>query len=202
MYYFDSNATLAEPIKSIKTKHLIEGFTSCHKRITASGITPILLRLDNKIFSDLIDTIHSKNLKYQLANTYDHHHKLAERAIQTFKAHFTSIMNGRDACFPPHLWCRLIPQAEQTLNFLRRSRINPKLSAYNQIYGLFDFNSTPLAPLGTKFIVYEKNPNTFPLGLTTVNTVGTLALLQLTTKITKSTSIPLRRLDTVTPLYY
>ena len=64
MYDFDSNAILAEPIKSKKTKHLIEGFTSCHKQITAEGITPILLRLDNDISRDLIAASHSKNLKY------------------------------------------------------------------------------------------------------------------------------------------
>ena len=67
-------------------------------------------------------------------------------------------MNGCDARFPPHLWCYLIPQVEQTLNFLRHSRINPKLSSYKQIYGLFDFNSTPLAPLGIKVNVYEPKP--------------------------------------------
>ena len=69
MYDFDSNAILSEPIKIRKTKHLIEGFNLCHKRITAADITPILLRLNNEISSDLISAIHSKSLKYQLANT-------------------------------------------------------------------------------------------------------------------------------------
>ena len=130
MYDFDYNAILAEPIKSRKTKHLIKGFTSCHKRITASGITPILLRLDNKISGDLIAVIHSKNLKYQLANAYDHRHNLAERTIQTFKAQFISILNGCDAHFPTR---SLVPP-------------NPPV------------NSTPLAPLGTNVIVYEPKP--------------------------------------------
>ena len=39
---------------------------------------------------------------------------------------------------------------------LRRSRINPKLSAYNQIFGNVDFNATPFAPCGTKAMIYEK----------------------------------------------
>ena len=155
MYDFDSNVILVEPIKIRKTKHFIKGFTSCHKRITAAGITPILLRLDNEISSDLIAAINSKNFKYQLNKAYDHRHNLAERAIQTFKAQFISILNGFDAHFPPHCWCRLFPQSEQRLNLLRRSQINPKLSAYNQIYGLFDFNSTPLAPLGTKVSILQ-----------------------------------------------
>ena len=43
-----------------------------------------------------------------------------------------------------------------TLNMLRFSRINPKLSAYSQPEGIFDFNRTPLALLGMKAIVHER----------------------------------------------
>ena len=43
-----------------------------------------------------------------------------------------------------------------TLNMLRRSRINPKMSAYTQLFGSFDYNQTPLAPLGTKTFVHER----------------------------------------------
>jgi hypothetical protein len=43
-----------------------------------------------------------------------------------------------------------------TLNLLRGSRINPKLSAYAQLHGAFDYNKTPLAPPGTKVVIHEK----------------------------------------------
>jgi hypothetical protein len=43
-----------------------------------------------------------------------------------------------------------------TLNMLRRSRINPKLSAYTQIFGVFDYNRTPLAPIGTRTVVHQR----------------------------------------------
>jgi hypothetical protein len=56
-----------------------------------------------------------------------------------------------------HLWCRLIRQATTTLNLLRQSHINPRLSAEAQLNGAFDYNKTPLAPFGTKVIVNE-NP--------------------------------------------
>ena len=55
-------------------------------------------------------------------------------------------------------WCRLLQQAKLTLNLLRPSRLNPKLSAYAQLEGAFDFNRTPLAPPGTRVIAHEK-PN-------------------------------------------
>jgi hypothetical protein len=39
---------------------------------------------------------------------------------------------------------------------LRRSRINPKLSAYTQIFGVFDYNRTPLVPIGTRTVVHQR----------------------------------------------
>ena len=58
--------------------------------------------------------------------------------------------------FPLSNWCRLLPQAKLTLNLLRPSRLNPKLSAYAQLEGAFDFTRPPLAPPGTRVIVHEK----------------------------------------------
>ena len=156
LYDFDSNAILAEPIKSRSSAHLIEGYETCYDLLIRAGIRPIIQRLDNEVSKDLIKAIEDKKLKYQLATAYDHRNNYAERAIQTFKNHFTSILNGCDRDFPPHLWCRIVPQTVITLNFLRKSRINPKLSAYAQIFGHFDFNATPLAPCGMKAIIYEK----------------------------------------------
>jgi hypothetical protein len=57
-----------------------------------------------------------------------------------------------------HLWDRLLPQAVITLNMLRTSRINPKLSAATHIFGQYDFNRAPMAPPGTRIIAHE-TPN-------------------------------------------
>jgi hypothetical protein len=44
-----------------------------------------------------------------------------------------------------------------TLNLLRGSRINPKLSAWAQVHGTFDFkNRTPLGPPGCRVLAHEK----------------------------------------------
>ena len=42
---------------------------------------------------------------------------------------------------------------------LRPSRINPKLSAYIQVWGAFDFNKTPLAPIGCKAVIHDRPEN-------------------------------------------
>ena len=59
-----------------------------------------------------------------------HQRNSAERAIQTFKNHFIAALACTDPNFPMSNWCRLLPRAELTLNLLRPSRLNPKLSAY------------------------------------------------------------------------
>jgi hypothetical protein len=96
-----------------------------------------------------------KGIDFQLTPAM-HRRNMAERAIQTFKNHFIAILAGTDPTFPLHLWDKLIPQAETTLNLLRQSRQHPQLSAHIHLFDPFDYNRTPLAPLGTKAIVHDK----------------------------------------------
>jgi hypothetical protein len=53
------------------------------------------------------------------------------------------------------LWDDFLPQVELTLNLLRFSRRDPTKSANEEVNGKFDYNKMPLAPLGTKGLVYE-----------------------------------------------
>jgi hypothetical protein len=156
LYDYDSNAILASPIKSRSAEDIVVGYEFCYRQLRAAGISPMLQRLDNEASTTLIHAITTKNLQYQLASPHNHRLNPAEHAIQTFKNHFTSCLNGTDTQFPPHLWCRLIPQIVMTLNMLRTLHINPKLSAYSQLFGHFDYNKTPLAPLRTKVVIHER----------------------------------------------
>lgn len=69
-----------------------------------------------------------------------------------------TILCGADVKFPLHLWDRLLPQATTSLNLLRNSRLNPRLSAKEHLNRTFDYSRTPMAPLGTGIILHEK-PN-------------------------------------------
>jgi len=103
---------------------------------------------------------------------YDHRQNNAERAIGIWKDHFVAGLAGLDPNFPMHLWCRLCEQCTQTLNLMRASRINPRLSAEAQLNGAFDYNKTPLAPPGTKVLIHE-TPENAEHGRHTVLTAGT-----------------------------
>jgi hypothetical protein len=80
----------------------------------------------------------------------------AERAIRTFKEHFLAGLSSVYSTFSLHLWDRLSPQAEITLNLLRTSRLHPQLSAAAHFHGLLDYNKTAFAPPGCKIISREK----------------------------------------------
>ena len=97
----------------------------------------------------------SKGIDLQLVPTYDHRTNPAEKAIDTWKRHFIARLASLPPNFPIHLWCRLIPHTNTTLNLLRPSNLNPRLSAYAQLDRAYDYNTTPLAPSGCKAIVYE-----------------------------------------------
>jgi len=98
----------------------------------------------------------AETINFQLVPPHVHCCNAAKWAIQTFKNHFIAGLCSTDNKFPIHLWDRLLPQAELTLNLLRGSCINPCLSAWAQLHGPIDFNRTPIVPPGIHVIVHEK----------------------------------------------
>ncbi len=73
--------------------------------------------------------IKEKGMDYKLIPPGQHRRNQAERAIQTFKAHFISILASVNNKLPLLLWCHLLKPAELTLNLLRQSRVATKISA-------------------------------------------------------------------------
>ncbi len=87
-------------------------------------------------------------MEYELVPPGNHQRNQAERAIQTFKAHFISILAGVDNRFPLSLWCYLLEPTELTLNLLQQSNMAPKILAFAHVHGHHDYMKKPFAPLG------------------------------------------------------
>jgi hypothetical protein len=98
-------------------------------------------------------------MEIQLVPPHNHRVNAAKRAISTFKEHFVAALATVNMLCPLQLWDEFLLQVELTLNLLCFSRRNNLISANHELYGPFDFNKTPLAPLGTKALVYN-NPAT------------------------------------------
>jgi hypothetical protein len=144
------DAILAEPMKNHTAREMIKVYQALLDRLQTAGVVQKRHILDNKCSEEFKATIRKNKMTFQLVPPHDHRINIAEKAIQTFKAHFISILCGTDITFLLHLWCRLLRQSEHTLNMLRHARITPTVSAYAYLWGQHDYNANPFAPLGCK----------------------------------------------------
>jgi len=146
----DSDTILAEPMKNRTAGEMIRAYQVLIDRLNAAGIFPTKHILDNEKSAEFLAVIKKNKMTYQLVPPHDHRRNEAEKAIQTFKDHFIAILCGADKDFQLHLWDRILPQAEHTLNMLRPSRMTPTVLAYAHLWGQHKYNSNPYAPLGCK----------------------------------------------------
>ena len=156
-YHCDSNAILVEPFQSRHDRHRIAAHGRIMTRLKEKGHTIQHQILDNEASKEYRRTITDDwKATYQLVPPNVHRANTAERAIQTFKAHFLSILAGIDISFPNYLWDKLLPQTELTLNLLRQATIAPSLSAWEAFHGAFNYDATPLGPMGCPVIIHNK----------------------------------------------
>ena len=155
LYDHDSNVIIAEPLKSRSKHELIRAYSAIHSHLSKRGLTPHVQMLNNECPAGVKQVMQNSGVAFQLVLPHLHLTNAAERAIATYKDHLIASLRICNPSFPLHLWDRLISQATLTLNLLRPSCINPRLSAEAQLNGAFGFNRTPLAPPGTKVLVFE-----------------------------------------------
>ena len=136
MVAIDSNAILVAPMKSKADKEQRLAYLSMLKRLKQAGVDVRKHVLDNEC-SDRMKELIKSECKLELAPPGCHRRNLAEWGIKLFKNHFLSIMSGVDEAFPTHLWDKLLPQAELTLNLLRQSNATPSVSAHAHLFGVF-----------------------------------------------------------------
>ena len=146
----DSDAILVEAMRNRSAGEMVRAYSVLIGRLHACGIFPTKQVLDNEISKEYKEAIASFGIAYELVPPHNHERNKAERAIQTFKNHFVSILCGADKDFPLYLWSDILRQAEHTLNLLRPSRRIPAVSAYAYMYGQHNYDRNPFAPLGCK----------------------------------------------------
>ena len=155
-YAYDPNYIFALPINSTSNSHIMEAFKQVFKTLTTHGYKPTFNVTDNQAAEPIKEFMQQQNGTVQFVEPNNHRVNAAERAIQTFKNHFISGLCTTDKDFPFQLWNHLTEQAVITCNILRRSRINPDISAYEQLHGhKYDWNAHPLAPPGTRAIIHS-----------------------------------------------
>ncbi len=156
VYDYDSNAILVETLRNRTGPEIKRGYLKIYSLLKDRGCAPTTFILDNEISTILLNAFEKEQLAYQLVPPHNHRRNAAERAIQTWKENFIAGLCSVHPDFPMLEWDRLTFQGMMTLNFLRNSRVNPKLSAWEYLFGRFDYNKTPLAPPGMKLVIHNK----------------------------------------------
>jgi hypothetical protein len=151
-------------MKSRSALEWATAYDTIHQELTVKDFKPKLQTLDNEASTALKNFFTVNDITYQLVPPHCHRRNAAERDIRTFKEHFVDGISSVDPSFPLHLWDRLLPQAEITLNLLRTSQLHPQLSAAAHFHGLVDYNKTDFAPPGYKIISHEKTRKETHLG--------------------------------------
>ena len=134
-YHYDSNTIHAEPLKTRPGLDLMTAYQKLHSLLTKRGLKPHLHILENECTNVFKIFNREVNEKFQLVPPHIHCRNSAERYIRTFKENFIAVISSTHKDFPLHIWCRLLPHASLTLNLLRKSCMNPKLSRYAQLHG-------------------------------------------------------------------
>ena len=156
MVFFHSKANYIK-IEPVRAGHApSEAYQRAYNFFKQKNCTGDWFIADNAVPDSTRKWFEKKNVKVQIVPPNQHRANAAERAIQTFKAHFITILDGVSKSFPWAFWHHLADQAEWTLNMLRPSRANPDVSAYEHVYGEpWDFDKQPMMPLGTKCVALK-----------------------------------------------
>ena len=155
LYDYGSNDILTKPLKNNTTQELVRDQTRLIQYLIDRGLKPSDFRIDNKCPKALKQIFRENSVEFQLCPPNKHHNNQSDKDIDNWKCHLLEGLSGLEPNLPLHIWCYLLPQATQILNLLRRSRINPRLSAEAQFNGAFNYNRTPMAPPGKKVFIHE-----------------------------------------------
>jgi hypothetical protein len=124
--HVNANYIFCEPMKNKKEGEMIATYQKIVNRMQMASLGLKHHRLDNKASATFKDCIKANRMTHELVPPGNHRCNLAERAIQTFKHHFISILCGVDDQFPLSLWCHLLSPGELTINLLRQSNVAPR----------------------------------------------------------------------------
>ena len=150
----DSNAILSEPMRDRKGSEIIRAYKALIHRLKIAGISPKKHILDNECSNEYKEAIRDNKMEYEFVPKGQHRRNIAEKAIQTFKAHAIGVFSGIDPKCPLSLWDLMLKQIDCQVNLLRQANAAPKVSAYAYLHGQHDFNRHPFAPLGIQVHSY------------------------------------------------
>ncbi|KAL7482034.1 hypothetical protein ACHAW6_007726 [Cyclotella cf. meneghiniana] len=152
----NTNAILVRPFPSKHDAHRIAAYQDIHAHLSTANRMPTVHILDNEASAAYKHAITTNGCTFQLVPPNVHCCNAAKRAIHTFKDHFLAALAGTTHSFPADRWDLLLPHAELTLNLLHTSQCNPTITTWDSLFGTFNFDATPLGPVGCCLLIHNK----------------------------------------------
>ena len=153
-YVYNLNSILLRSLKSREDTSMVDAFSSIYTKSEAAGHNPKLRVLDNECSCAVQKFLIKKGTERQNVEAHNHKVNAAEKAVKTAKYHIIAHVATLDHQCPIQSWSKMLPQMQDTLNMLRTSCNNNKLTAYEELNDKFDWNRTPIAPIGTRGILF------------------------------------------------
>ena len=154
MCEMDGNAIMSEGLRDRTAGEIIKAYQKFVKRLRKAGIRPKKHLLANKCAEEYKQAIIDNGMQYELVPKGQHRRNIAEKAIQTWKAHVDGVFSGMSDKCPLAIWDLLLPQIDMQVNLLRQSNIASKVSAWAYMHGQHYFNRHPLVPLRIEAHIY------------------------------------------------
>ena len=155
-YHYDANNIFKTPLNNRTGPCILNGITKILGKLRKQGLIPKLRIMNNEVSYNLRKYFEDSYTQFQMVTPHMHRINSEERSVRTFNNHFISALFTVNPLFPLYLWYHLLPQVTMTLNMLRQFRLNPEISAYEQVDGIHNFEQTPLAPLVCKVQIHGK----------------------------------------------
>jgi hypothetical protein len=138
LYHYKASAIFATPIAGLEDISIFNTYKMKFKGLASKGYKPKISIMDNQGTKHIKAFLTEQQCKLQLVEPHNHRMNAAERAIQTFNDAFIAALATTNSKFPLQLLDKIMPQVQDTLNLMRASRINPAISAYEALNGLYD----------------------------------------------------------------
>ncbi len=138
LYHYETNAILALLIKGFGDDIIFAAYKQQCNMLEAKGYKIKLNIMDNQATKIIKTFLDEKQCNLFLVKPHNHRVNAAKRAIQTFNAHFIGALAATDTNFPLQMWDCLTLQVKSTLNMLRPSRIDTKMSAYEAVHAPYN----------------------------------------------------------------
>jgi hypothetical protein len=117
--HLNKNYIFSKQMKNRTEEEMMGAYQRIVNKMRAAGLRLKKHILDNEASKAFKAKIKENEMEYELVPPGKHRRNQAEQVIQTFKAHFISILAGIDYQFPLSLWCYLLELMKLTLNLLR-----------------------------------------------------------------------------------